>query len=147
MGRKKIRIGNCSNGCEKPVHARTVCKSCYRKIHYEEHERERRGASKHILHPIGTISKDSLGYSIIKIGTGKGSKDWVKEHRYVMEKYLGRPLQTFENVHHKNGLKQDNRIENLELWVTSQPSGQRVKDLIEHAEWILKMYKNEQNKF
>lgn len=139
------RVGNCYNGCDKPVHARNVCRGCYRKIHYEESERERRGATKHINHPLLTIQKDIGGYSRIKIYEGKGPKDWVKHHRYVMEQYLGRELKEFENVHHKNGVRDDNRIENLELWITKQPKGQRPEDLIEYAEWILKTYKNKSN--
>lgn len=146
MGRKKIRIGNCSNGCNSEIHARGVCRKCYRKIHYEEHERERRGATKHELAPLLSVRVDKSGYSRIKTGTGKGAKDWMKEHRYVMEQFLGRELQDYETVHHKNGNKKDNRLENLELWITHQPRGQRPEDLIEYAEWILKMYKNEQNK-
>lgn len=130
----------CKNGCNDYIHCRNVCKKCYRKIHYEEHERQRRGAKKHIFHPIGTLGKDSFGYITIKIREGNGSKDWVKHHRYVMEQHLGRPLESFENVHHKNGNKQDNRIENLELWVSKQPKGQRPEDLINYAKWILKTY-------
>lgn len=58
-----------------------------------------------------------------------------------MEKVIERYLVKGENVHHKNGVKNDNRESNLELWVTSQPSGQRPEDLVEWAEEILKRYK------
>ena len=70
-------------------------------------------------------------------------RDWKDEHRLVMEQHLNRPLESFENVHHKNGVKNDNRIENLELWITKQPKGQRPDDLIQYAEWILQTYKIE----
>lgn len=133
----------CKNGCNKIIHARKVCKSCYRKIHYEEHERNRRGSLKRNLHPLLTVKTDNSGYQRIKISEGHGAKDWQKYHRYLMEQKIGRKLKSFENVHHINGNKSDNKIENLELWVTKQPKGQRHKDLIEYAKWILKTYKNE----
>lgn len=67
----------------------------------------------------------------------------VLEHVAVMSRALGRPLRKGETVHHVNGVRDDNRLENLELWSSSHPSGQRVVDKVEWARRILADYEQE----
>ena len=64
----------------------------------------------------------------------------IKEHQYVMSCQLSRRLHKDERVHHRNGVRDDNRIENLELWSTSHPSGQSVADKVLWAKEILARY-------
>jgi hypothetical protein len=64
----------------------------------------------------------------------------IREHRFIMETHLGRKLYPNENVHHRNGIRTDNRVENLELWTKTQPCGQRVTDLIKWAREVLDLY-------
>ncbi len=88
-------------------------------------------------HQAGTRRKNREGYielylnedDPLAVMVGKNSRA-VPEHRYIIAKQLGRPLHKWENVHHKNGKRDDNRPENLELWAKPQPYGQRVDDLL-----------------
>lgn len=67
------------------------------------------------------VGKDRPG------ATGAG---WMPQHRRVVEDQIGRPLLKHERVHHKNGRRDDNRPENLELWKTKgkDPAGVRASD-------------------
>lgn len=64
----------------------------------------------------------------------------VLEHRILMEESIGRLLLPTETVHHRNGVKHDNRLANLELWTSSHPGGQRVSEVVAWAEEILALY-------
>jgi hypothetical protein len=72
---------------------------------------------------------------------GKGH--YVFEHIVVMEEMLGRHLLPQESVHHRNGVRDDNRPGNLELWTRPQPSGIRVSDAITWAREILARYEGD----
>jgi hypothetical protein len=85
-------------------------------------------------------SDSSYKYSIAYGHPNANANGKIPEHRLVMSQILGRALVEGENVHHKNGNRKDNRPENLELWNTYQPAGQKPEDKIEYAVGILSLY-------
>ena len=97
---------------------------------------QRRGLEQHPSWKGGRRVNDQ-GYVVLTLGGGQKPR---LEHRVVMERVLGRPLLKTENVHHKNGIRTDNRPENLEIWIKVQPCGQRIPDIVAHAEEMLRRY-------
>ena len=102
------------------VPLRFCSKSCANNTHLPERHKWAKG--RHF---------DRHGYILLSPGRRGGY--CVPEHRFVMEQLIGRELLPHETVHHKNGIRHDNRPDNLELWSTRHGKGQRVSDLIMEA--------------
>ena len=122
-------------GCTKKHAAHGLCK-----MHLKRKERgadlflpNQKDSSTWEFHDV-KWRHDSHGYL-----SGTWKSKWVKQHRAIWEAHHGRELRSFENVHHKNGIRDDNRIENLELWTKPQPCGQRPEDLVD---WVLENYRD-----
>lgn len=122
----------------------TYCsRKCSNEITAEKHRTSRLGEKNANWKGGKTINPQ--GYVVINNAKNHtiNPKKQAKEHRIVMEKKLNRPLFKNEMIHHKNGNRQDNRIENLEIWIKGHPWGQRVEDVIPWCIKILKRYKPE----
>jgi hypothetical protein len=92
----------------------------------------------------GGRTRNKRGYVLLRVPghprIKSATNQYVMEHILVMEQLLGRYLHRDETVHHINGIPDDNRPENLELWTKPQPSGIRVRDAINWAHEILSRY-------
>jgi len=113
-------------GCPNPyAYADGYCRTHHSQV-------LRKGEVEPVKHRVKRNNITPRGYRKVRDG---GKQRF--EHRVVLERLLGRPLQPWENVHHINGVRHDNRPANLELWVTPQPSGQRPEDI---AAWLVEHY-------
>jgi hypothetical protein len=150
LGRKSVIVNSCrlcGDECRNFEQNDPLCKPCKLKV-IRRKEMNRSIETEDILREdferknrkIGHLDKH--GYVLVP---GKGHPNAekggnIREHILVMSKHLGRPLKKRETVHHKNGIRSDNRIENLELWNSRHSSGQRVEDKIAWCKEFLKEY-------
>ena len=136
--RRPAQLVCSSTDCHRPAHARGLCQS---------HARRAREGEQTYDRPVRVTTGDgwvSHGYYCLPVPAhlrwltrGRAAE---AEHRLVVALRLGRPLEPDEVVHHRNGDRLDNASDNLELWTTAQPKGQRVSDRLEHALWLLSRY-------
>jgi hypothetical protein len=126
---------SCSfHGCDRQGYAKGLCQA-----HYNQRWQ---GLNLTPIKARGSGYLNPKGYRVLSMPDhpNAGSNGKIFEHVVVMSEAIGRPLTRAENVHHRNGDRSDNRLENLELWSTSQPSGQRVVDKIQWARELLALY-------
>lgn len=122
--------GKCTvPGCKKSYKAKGLCDMHYRRVSVSGEV----GSADPVRGSNGYTNPQ--GYRVLSV---EGKK--TLEHRLVMARALSRELKSHEQVHHKNGVRDDNRLENLELWSVSQPPGQRVEDKIAWCKEFLAEY-------
>jgi hypothetical protein len=133
-------LGNCkaiyqdNTQCSKDAYCKEYCKK-----HYQQWRR--------YGDPFADKAKKLDPKNYVKVfqpqHPNSNKAGYIMEHRLVMSNKLGRPLYEDENVHHINGNRHDNRLENLELWSHAQPAGQRAEDKLAYAVSMLRRYMND----
>lgn len=129
--------------CSKQGRHRRMCPAHYTRWLKTGDVQEDIPVQERVANGQGHITKD--GYRILsnKNHPNARSNGRIFEHVLVMSEIIGRPLRDNENVHHRNGNRSDNTPENLELWSTSQPAGQRIEDKLAWAIELLNDYRPE----
>lgn len=125
--------------CDRDTYAKDLCNTHYRRLLATGDPRPDE--------PIRIVTGEgwlSHGYWYVPVARAERrlsrGETQLGEHRLQMARHLQRPLADDEVVHHRNGDRTDNRLQNLELWSTAHPKGQRIDDKVAFALEMLRRY-------